>query len=133
VLVYDVTEYAEPPEDEDMPIPKFSAPAAVAPDPDLRDEVTDIAWSTTDSKLLYAAHASGQFSAAVVPAAAVGPAAAAGDSDMACVDGSVAINIDNTRLQLHYLFHVLSCCDAGELRCWQLELESEDEEAAQQQ
>lgn len=59
VLVYDVTEYAPPPED-DMPIPKFAAPAAVAPDPDLRDEVTALAWSTTNPKLLYAAHASGQ-------------------------------------------------------------------------
>lgn len=58
VLVYDVTDYADPPED-DLPIPKFAAPAAVAPDPDLRDEVTSLAWSTNNPKLLYAAHASG--------------------------------------------------------------------------
>lgn len=58
VLVYDVTEYAEPPED-DMPIPKFSAPAAVAPNPDLKDEVTALSWGISNPQLLYAAHASG--------------------------------------------------------------------------
>lgn len=58
VLVYDVTEYAEPPED-DMPIPKFAAPAAVAPNPDLQDEVTALTWSPANFRLLYAAHASG--------------------------------------------------------------------------
>lgn len=56
--MYDVSEYAEPPED-DMPIPKFSAPAAVAPNPDLRDEVTALTWSPANPRLLYAAHASG--------------------------------------------------------------------------
>jgi hypothetical protein len=58
VLVYDVSEYADPPE-EDMPIPKFAAPAAVAPNPDLKDEVTALTWSATNPRLLYAAHASG--------------------------------------------------------------------------
>jgi hypothetical protein len=58
VLVYDVNDYAEPPED-DMPIPKFAAPAAVAPNPDLRDEVTALTWSPANPRLLYAAHASG--------------------------------------------------------------------------
>lgn len=61
VLVYDVSEYAEPPED-DMPIPKFSAPAAVAPNPDLRDEVTAVTWGAANRNLLYAAHASGEAS-----------------------------------------------------------------------
>lgn len=58
VLVYDVSEYAEPP-DDDMPVPKISAPAAVAPNPNLKDEVTALTWSAVNPKLLYAAHASG--------------------------------------------------------------------------
>lgn len=70
VLVYDVSEYADPPLDAPH-IPNFAAPAAVAPNPDLRDEVTALCWSAVDSKLLYAAHASGeQCSGAVVTDAA---------------------------------------------------------------
>jgi hypothetical protein len=66
VLVYDISEYAEPPP-EAPEIPNLAAPTAVAPDPDLRDEVTAVCWSAVDSKLLYAAHASGEhYSDAVV-------------------------------------------------------------------
>jgi hypothetical protein len=65
VLVYDVTEYAEPPQDAPF-IPYFAAPAAVAPNPDLRDEVTALCWSPVDTKLLYAAHASGEQCPAVL-------------------------------------------------------------------
>lgn len=57
VLVYDTTLFADPDEEG---MPKFSAPIAVAPEPQ-PDEATAVVWSAAgDARTIYVAHASGE-------------------------------------------------------------------------
>jgi hypothetical protein len=57
VLVYDTTLFADPDEEG---MPKFSAPIAVAPEPQ-PDEANALVWSPADdARTIYVAHASGK-------------------------------------------------------------------------
>jgi hypothetical protein len=59
VLVYDTSLFADPDEEG---MPKFSAPIAVAPEPQ-PDEATALVWSAAgDARLIYVAHTSGETS-----------------------------------------------------------------------
>lgn len=66
VLVYDTTLFADPDEEG---MPKFSAPIAVAPEPQ-PDEATAVVWSAAgDARTIYVAHASGTVRCWRLPAA----------------------------------------------------------------